>query len=805
MLSAFLRRAPRAGLVLIATAALACGSDLVETGPSPDGVPGLAASLTPTTINGDRLRTTGSANIRSSSTVTSSQVGTQPANARGTVIGGPVTDTNGDGLVRWRINFDTGPDGWGADPYLARLPNVDSVALSPGTTALAVGTRVQLAAVLRDSLGNILTGEPIGWRSGNTAIATVSSSGLVTSIAAGTVTITGTSGRVSGMARITPPAGTRFVYGQRVRVANEPANIRSTSSSSGTLLGQQAVNAAGTVTGGPVLSSGDGLIRWRVDFDSGVDGWAGENWLAAMPPAVASIAASPDSVTMAIGDTLRAVAVARDSAGTTLSGMAISWMSRDSLVARVAATGLVSAVAAGTTYIIATSGGGRDSVRATVPSAHSGYFASPSGLGTNDGSRTRPWDLRTALAGGNGRVQPGDTIWMRGGTYTGTFRSTVRGTQASPVVVRQYPGERAIIDAQTSAGTPSVFYVGGEWSVFWGFEITNTNTSRTTAVSGNKGRPDVIVNYASHTRYVNLVVHDGGVAFYNEPQYTDVQIVGCIFYNNGWQGPDRGHGHALYLKSNTGPLIARDNVIFNQFGYGVHGYSNAGSGRLVNIRLEGNVSFNNGSLATGTPSANILLGGADYATDDVLRDNMTYRTPGASGTNVRVGYGTLQNGSVQLANNYFIGGSPVLEMNYWTSPTLTGNTLIGSSTLARLNDPTLTLAQLLGGNVITTTRPSSPRVFVRPDTWEAGRAMVVVYNWSGQGSVTADLSPVLSPGDRFEIRSVQDLYGTPVAVGTYAGGALIPLRAITPPAPIGSSARGPITGPAFDVFIVKKM
>ena len=595
------------------------------------------------------------------------------------------------------------------------------------------------------------------------------------------------------------------VSGDRVRtLAAIP--VRVAASGASTVVGQQATSAEGTLLRGPVLS---GRYRWwEVDFDQGVDGWVIAGNLARIPP-VASLTISPDSTVVAAGVSDTLVAVALDSAGTVLSGVPLAWLSRDSMVARVAASGVVTAVAAGATYVIATSGSKKDSALVAVPTQpeplHSGYYASPTGLSSNTGTRSSPWDLRTALAGGNGRVQPGDTIWMRGGTYTGTYRSTVRGTQASPVVVRQYPGERAIIDAQTSAGTPSVFYVGGEWSVFWGFEITNTNTTRTTTVSGNKGRPDAVVNYASHTRYVNLVVHDGGVAFYNEPQYSDVQIVGCIFYNNGWQGPDRGHGHALYLKSNTGPVIARDNVIFNQFGYGVHGYSNAGSGRIVNIHLEGNVSFNNGSLAAGSPSANILLGGADYATDDVLRDNMTYRTPGTSGTNVRVGYGTLQNGSVQLANNYFIGGSPVLEMNYWTSPTLTGNTLIGTGTLARLNDPTLTLASLLGGNVITTSQPSSPKVFVRPNTWEAGRAMVVVYNWSGQGSVTADLSQVLSPGDRYEIRSVQDLNGTPVATGTYAGGALIPLRAITPPAPIGSAARGPVTGPSFDVFIVRKM
>src|SRR4051812_16130158 len=45
------------------------------------------------------------------------------------------------------------------------------------------------------------------------------------------------------------------------------------------------------------------------------------------------------------------------------------------------------------------------------------WYASPKGLPTGHGTPSRPWDLQTALSGGNGRIQPGDTVWLRGGTY----------------------------------------------------------------------------------------------------------------------------------------------------------------------------------------------------------------------------------------------------------------------------------------------------------------------------------------------------------------------------------------------------
>jgi len=181
------------------------------------------------------------------------------------------------------------------------------------------------------------------------------------------------------------------------------------------------------------------------------------------------------------------------------------------------------------------------------PAAPRGYYAAPGGSRSGDGSATRPWDLATALAGGRGRVQPGDTIWLRGGTYRGAFRSTVAGRAGAPVVIRQFPGERAIIDGASSS--KDTWYVGGDYSVFWGFELTNSNPQRVTASSTAEIRPDVIYNYAAHTKFIGLIVHDGGVALYTEAQFPDVEIADCIFYNNGWQEPGHGHGHAMYVKS----------------------------------------------------------------------------------------------------------------------------------------------------------------------------------------------------------------------------------------------------------------
>jgi uncharacterized protein YjdB len=99
-----------------------------------------------------------------------------------------------------------------ASVSVALVP-VASVAVTiPGGT-VAAGASVQAAATLRDANNNILTGRTVTWASGNTALATVSGSGVVTGVAAGTTSITATSGGISGSANVTvtaASAGTVF-------------------------------------------------------------------------------------------------------------------------------------------------------------------------------------------------------------------------------------------------------------------------------------------------------------------------------------------------------------------------------------------------------------------------------------------------------------------------------------------------------------------------------------------------------------------------------------------------------------------
>jgi Bacterial Ig-like domain (group 2) len=109
----------------------------------------------------------------------------------------------------------------GSAAVTVTLPPVATVTVSLGTSTLLVGQTTQATAVLKDASGHVLTGRIITWTSANTGVATVSSTGLVTGVAAGTATITATSEGQSGSASIAvsapPPPGSW---------PNEPAAFR---------------------------------------------------------------------------------------------------------------------------------------------------------------------------------------------------------------------------------------------------------------------------------------------------------------------------------------------------------------------------------------------------------------------------------------------------------------------------------------------------------------------------------------------------------------------------------------------------
>ncbi len=83
---------------------------------------------------------------------------------------------------------------------------VATVEIAPTRTSIVVGGSAQFTATARDGAGSPLANRAIAWRPGNPSVASVSPSGLVTGLAAGTTTISATSGEATASATVTVEA-----------------------------------------------------------------------------------------------------------------------------------------------------------------------------------------------------------------------------------------------------------------------------------------------------------------------------------------------------------------------------------------------------------------------------------------------------------------------------------------------------------------------------------------------------------------------------------------------------------------------
>ena len=80
---------------------------------------------------------------------------------------------------------------------------VTSVTVTAPARSIAVGSTAQLSAVAFDQTGAQLVGVTFQWSSSDNAIATVSSTGVVTGVAVGSARISAMTGAVFGFADVT--------------------------------------------------------------------------------------------------------------------------------------------------------------------------------------------------------------------------------------------------------------------------------------------------------------------------------------------------------------------------------------------------------------------------------------------------------------------------------------------------------------------------------------------------------------------------------------------------------------------------
>lgn len=443
---------------------------------------------------------------------------------------------------------------------------------------------------------------------------------------------------------------------------------------------------------------------------------------------------------------------------------------------------------------------------------------------------------------------PGSLIWVRGGTYgTGktVFYSRLKGTPAAPIVVRAYPGERATINGWLQIGCcdQKPEPEKGAYAWFWGLELTSSITNRTGGASGppdfaKSELDDAVDSWAPGTRFINLIIHDTkeGIGWWSEA--AEGSAYGNIIYYNGFQASDRGHGHGIYVQNKDGVKTLEDNIVFDQFGAGIHAYGSARAW-VRNLVLRGNVLFNNGTIsAHGKHDYNMVLGVGSGLDRIDVDSNFTYHTPSDDQGLSAIGLESrAANGTVTVENNYWIGGEQAVTITAWNKVAFFHNTLFANRKLeVGLN---LRFAQNAAGyswdkNIYygsgqfstdaaevpwntwmemnrldrsSTFHPGRPKgiwTFVRPNQYEKGRANIIIYDWDLKDRVPVDISHVIARGSQFEVRDAQNFFGPPVCSGLYDGKPIeIPMTGLATAVPNGAVPAPPKhTAPEFGVFVL---
>lgn len=488
------------------------------------------------------------------------------------------------------------------------------------------------------------------------------------------------------------------------------------------------------------------------------------------------------------------------------------------------------------------------------------WYVAPDGSATGNGTISSPWDLRTALANNtvstnkNSVVKPGDTIWVRGGTYPGTYYANLRGSTTIPIIVRAYPGERATIDGGDSDGK-GIFVVDGQYTWYWGLEIMSSNPTHITTTPGSWPTGTEIpvgdgVQFVQTdgsgvgVKFINNIIHDTRQGMSYWKQAIDGEIYGNLIYYNGWSAPDRGHGHGIYTQNSTSTKYLEDNIIFKQFSDGIQAYGTSNA-YIYNYDIRGNTIFDNGLIAgPNGGGSNMQIGGGNPAKNITIDSNSFYRSSGAGTINMG---DNMENIGLTITNNYI---DAFMRMSGWNEVVVSDNTIVGSNTLIDFR-PNSTLAGIPAlsynwdsntyfsdedvyrpfGVIATDTSrsymfpdwktvtgfdvsssyvigvPTGLNIFVRPNKYETGRANITIYNWNKANSVSVPLSGTgLVVGDSYEIRDAQNFFGPVVASGVWYGDNVnIPMSGLTVAAPSGPTPVYPVhTAPEFGTFVVLK-
>ena len=268
--------------------------------------------------------------------------------------------------------FGCGGGGFSAAGDPLPRSTLSSISVQPTAATIQVGTTQQLQVTAKDQNGHVMPGLTFEFSSSD-GVATVSGSGLVTGMSAGTASIAVSAGGKSASAfvTVTKPSPPPPVLTQ-ISVSPAMASIEVGQGQIYTAIGYDQFNnpmsgitfnwtsdgssSVATVNGNLATGVSAGTVHITATA-LGISSAPASLTVLPPPPVLTTIAVTPAAPSILTGGTQHFSAVGYDQSGNLMSGVSFAWSSANQSVATVDNTGLATGLSVGTAQITASAQG----------------------------------------------------------------------------------------------------------------------------------------------------------------------------------------------------------------------------------------------------------------------------------------------------------------------------------------------------------------------------------------------------------------------------------------------------------------
>ncbi|MCY9784553.1 right-handed parallel beta-helix repeat-containing protein [Nocardiopsis sp. EMB25] len=288
----------------------------------------------------------------------------------------------------------------------------------------------------------------------------------------------------------------------------------------------------------------------------------------------------------------------------------------------------------------------------TPPPSGDELFAAPDGSDSAPGTESDPTTLTSAID----RIEPGGTIYMRGGTYD--FSETVHiapgndGLSSDRNELFAHPGETPVLNfsAQSEDSSNRGLAVGGDWWHINGIIVEHAGDNGI-LLGGNDNIIERVTTRYNHDTGLQLSRYTAGAPRSQWP--SNNLIVSTVSHDNADSDGEDADGFAPKLTVGDGNVF-RYTVAYNNIDDGYDLFTKSDTGPIGEVTIEHSLAFGNGSLSDGSQHSDgdrngFKLGGSGIEVDHHIHHSIAFE-------NGKHGFTYNSNpGGMTVSNNLGVG------------------------------------------------------------------------------------------------------------------------------------------------------